>query len=102
MCGCDIGAAGNIAIDDLLVRGPGVIVRMSMVVHTTARYRQMMIGAERTVQSKCKRRNDRESGRQALELQMDETDHVSTDSGGLGDVLVAAILSVQTEQCNYT
>ena len=104
MRGCEINAVGNVAIDELKIGcgSRGVAVSVRMIVNTAAcRCRRVMIGAERTVQHKRKRRHDREAGRKAPELQLDVTNHTGTDSRCIGKILVASFLPVQSEQYYY-
>jgi hypothetical protein len=53
-----------------------VTMRLAMVV--ACRRRHMMIGAQRAVHGKRKRRHDRESGRNPSAQQMGETNHLHT------------------------
>jgi hypothetical protein len=89
--GCGRMMTMHVAVRTMAVRIPVMVV-------VTCRRRHMMIGAERTVRCKCKRRHDRQSGREALGQQSDVTNHTGTDSRCVSQTLVAAIGAVQTGQ----
>jgi hypothetical protein len=63
----------------MTVRVPAVTVRLAMVMMARRR-RHVMIGAQRSVRGKGKRRHDRQSGREASAQQLGVTNHVRTDS----------------------
>jgi hypothetical protein len=63
----------------MTVRVPAVTVRLAMVMMARRR-RHVMIGAQRSVHGKGKRRHDRQSGREASAQQLGVTNHVRTDS----------------------
>jgi hypothetical protein len=63
----------------MTVRVPAVTVRLAMVMMARRR-RHVMIGAQRSVRGKGKRRHDRQSGREASAQQLGVTNHVRTGS----------------------
>ena len=92
----------NVAIDKLMAgRVSGSVtmyVRVRVIVPAAARGRQVMIGAERAIRHERKRRHDRQTGRKALGLQTEVTNHTSTDSRYVSKILVADIITVQSGQ----
>ena len=79
-----------VAVRSVAVR----ITVVVMVVMMAGRCRHVMIGAERSVRRERKRGHDRQSGREALGQQSDVTNHTSTDSRCVTEILIAAIVAV--------
>ena len=100
----NIDAARHVAIDELMVGcvGRTVAVNVRVMVTTAACCRQVMIGAKCPVQHERKRRHDRQAGRQAgrqtPELHVDVTNHPSTNSRCIGEILIADVLPVQRDE----
>jgi hypothetical protein len=99
MRGSEIGAVRNIAIDELMIGRPGMTVNVRMIVTGARRFRaQVMVGAQRTIRHKGKRRRDRQTGPEASAEQMDEANHSRTDSHYVSEILFADLMTVQSGQ----
>jgi hypothetical protein len=93
-----IDAAGALTVMMVIGRRMAVHMRMMM---TGRRRRQVVIGAERAVQHKRKRRHDRQGRRQTPELQTDRSKHRAPIHIASTQSLVVGFLSVQSEQYHY-
>jgi len=99
MRGGEIGTVRNIAMDELMIGRAGMTVSVRMIVTAARRRRaQVMVGAQRTIRHKGKRRRDRQTGREASAEQMDESNHPRTDSCYVSEILFVDFMPVQSGQ----